>query len=90
MLFKYSCLHFPPTIPPHPSHLYIPPLHPTPLRFCPCVLYTIKSNHMLAACVQRDGYKCLRSCGFYEPPFTDLKLSRGTEKLSSRNKMTFV
>ena len=34
LLFKYSCLHFPPTIPPHPSHLHLPPLIlPAPLGF---------------------------------------------------------
>ena len=39
LLCKYSCLHFPPPLPPTPP---IPTSHPWsyPLWFCPCVLYT--------------------------------------------------
>ena len=40
LLFKYSGLHFPPTIPPNPSHPHLPPLILPPAWFCPCVLYT--------------------------------------------------
>ena len=39
LLFKYSCLLFLPTTAPHPSHPHVPPMIPTPLWFCPCVLY---------------------------------------------------
>ena len=39
LLFKYSCLHFSPPLPPH--HLSPPPtFDSTPLWLCPCVLYT--------------------------------------------------
>ena len=31
--FKYSCLHFPPTTPPNPSHPYFPPLILPPFDF---------------------------------------------------------
>ena len=39
MLFKYICLHFPLTTPPSPQPSPLPTLDPTPLWFCPCVLY---------------------------------------------------
>ena len=41
LLFNYSCLHFPPTTPPHNSQPSpLPTLNPTLLWFCPWVLYT--------------------------------------------------
>ena len=40
LLFKYSCLHLPPTRHPHPNHPHLPPLIPRPPWFCPCVLYS--------------------------------------------------
>ena len=42
LLFNYSCLHFLPTAPPHPTPAKptsLPCLHPPPW-FCPCVPYT--------------------------------------------------
>ena len=36
LLFSYSCLHFLPTPPPHPSQTHLPP----PPWFYPCVLYS--------------------------------------------------
>ena len=38
LLFNYSCLHFLPMPPPHPSQTHLPPHRPP--WFCPCVLYS--------------------------------------------------
>ena len=44
LLFSYSCLHFLPIPPPHPSQPHLPP-PPTPSPwFCPCVLYSSSCN----------------------------------------------
>ena len=40
LLFSYSCLHFPPTSPRHPSQTHLPPLLPPRPWFCLCVLYS--------------------------------------------------
>ena len=39
LLFKYSCLYFPPTTTPHPSHPHFPPLILPPLALSMCPLY---------------------------------------------------
>ena len=38
LLFKYSCLHLPPTIPPKPHYPHLPPLLLPPLVFSTCPL----------------------------------------------------
>ena len=40
LLFKYNCLHFLPTTPLQPQLAPLPTLDPTPVWFCPSVLYT--------------------------------------------------
>ena len=39
LLFKFSCLHFPPTILPQPQAFPLPTLDLTPVWLCPCILY---------------------------------------------------
>ena len=39
LFFKYSFLPFSPTPPPYPNPPHLPPLFPSPLLYCPCVLY---------------------------------------------------
>ena len=44
LLFKYSCLHLPPTTPPHPSHPHFPPLLPPPLGFVHVSFIVVSEN----------------------------------------------
>ena len=39
LLFKYSCLHFPPTVQPRPTHPHIPPMILSLLALPMCPLY---------------------------------------------------
>ena len=39
LFFKYSCLHFHPTLAPHPTHPHLPPLNLPPLALSMCPLY---------------------------------------------------
>ena len=40
LLFNYSCLHFVPASPSHPSQTHLLPCPHPPPGFCPCVLYS--------------------------------------------------
>ena len=50
LLFNYSCLHFLPISPPHPSQTHLPPCFHPPPWFCPCVLYSSSSNPLSPRC----------------------------------------
>ena len=47
LLFKYSCLHFPPTTALHPTHPHLPPsnLPPLALSMCPSYVFLDGSSH---------------------------------------------
>ena len=44
LLFKYSCLPFPPTTPPHPSYPHLPPLTPPHLGFVHVSFIVVPEN----------------------------------------------
>ena len=83
LLFKYSCLHFLPTTPPHPSHPHLPPSILAPFGFVyvsfiyvpdnPSPFSCIIPSHLLSGYCQFvlnfnvSGY-ILLACLFYKGP----------------------
>ena len=56
IVVQVSCLHFPPTTLPNPSHPHFPPLILPPLWFCPHVLYTWSAIGIIITTVVKSKY----------------------------------
>ena len=59
LLFKYSCLHFPPTTPPNPSHPRFPPLILPLCGFVPVSFIHVPENSSMRGKRGKDFHDCL-------------------------------